>query len=96
MSRERTVPEKVGDWKMAFDAIREQMTPPPILEMRDQLLKVPTDTLEVGAYAQLVSASLGIAKLVSANDRAAGVIAAMLTQSGVSRPQLDVIDGGEA
>ena len=50
---------------------------------------------DVQAYAALVQAALNLTRVVAANDRAAMIAAVMLTQSGVSRPQLDVIDGGE-
>lgn len=90
MTANRTVVEKVGDWKQAYDAIREELTPP---QMRLMLghLTAPTpmdgdDVAAVQAYVQVVRASLDLSRVITANDRAAAVTAAMLTQAGVSRP----------
>lgn len=46
-------------------------------------------------YAALVQASINLDKVISANDRAA-LVAAVMANSNVSRPMLDVIDGGSA
>ncbi len=75
MTAGRTVPQKVGDWKVAYDAIREEMTMPEMrailaaMQSNDQMRDLPL-------YIQL-------ARLVSANDRAAGTIAALITQTGI-------------
>lgn len=99
MSRDRSVQDKVADWMTAFEAIKAELTPAPLRVMMRQLTEaVPpegTDDLDqVKAYVERVNVATALSRLIFTNDRAASVTAAMLTQSGVSRPQLDVIDGG--
>lgn len=95
MATPRPLTEKVGAWKQAYDAIREEITPPAMRTML-QNMTAANPAAEVGdiqAYAALVQASITLARLVSANDRAAAIAAAMLTQSGVSRPVIDIGEG---
>jgi hypothetical protein len=97
MPRLRTTEDKVSDWYTVFGAVRDELTPAPFRGLIDKMTNFPVaEGTDAAAYASLVQSSMGIARLISANDRAAAVVAAMLTQSGVSRPQLDVIEGGEA
>lgn len=101
MARERSLEQKVADWQNAFRAVQEELTPAPLRVM----LKALTDTappdnangdIEAAqTYLSQVNAATGIARIVFTNDRAAAVVAALLTQGGVSRPQLDVIEGSE-
>lgn len=92
MSINRSVPAKVGDWLTAYNAIREEITPPAMRVMLSHLSIPENASPEPGDYVKVVQASIALARLVCANDRAASVVAAMLTQSGVSRPTVEVND----
>lgn len=93
-ARGRSVEEKVGDWATAFAAVSETLTPQ---ELRDQLTAVintpiPADPEGIAVYVQRMNASMALARLVSANDRAAGTIAALITQSGIKPAAIDYGD----
>jgi hypothetical protein len=75
MTRPVTVFERVGEWKAAFDAIREELTP---TAMRTILAEMS----EVEGVAQL-SSYMSLARNVMANDRCAATVAAMLTATGI-------------
>jgi hypothetical protein len=72
------VNERVGLWKQAFDAIREETTQP---EMRLILatLQSTEEMRSLPIYVQL-------ARLVSANDRCAATVAALITANGIKTP----------
>jgi hypothetical protein len=81
----------------AFNAFRDELTPD---VMRDTLnsmtgaqQQAAAEVGDVQAYAALVQAALNLQRVIAANDRAALVAAVLLTQSGVARPNLDVIEG---
>jgi hypothetical protein len=100
MTQQRTVAAKVADANQAFEAFRDALTPPDMRRIHDEMTgaakqQAAAEEGNVQAYVDLLQASLSLRRVVSANDRAALIAAVMLTQSGVSRPQLDVIDGGE-
>lgn len=80
----RTVEAKVGDWLAAYTAVREELTMP---EMRTMLVTLQTDEAmrDLPLYIQL-------ARLVSANDRAAATVAALITQTGVKPVAVDYGD----
>jgi hypothetical protein len=84
MSATRTIPQKVGDWQMAFNAIREELTPP-------TLRKILAEMEGVEGVAQFRS-YVDLARTVMANDRAAGTIAALITQTGIKPAGLDYGD----
>lgn len=84
VQKQRTTEEKVGDWFTAFTAIRAELTPEPLSEALKQLTIAAATT--PGEALTVLQQSLGIARVVCANDRAAAIVASMLTQSGVSRP----------
>lgn len=90
MPQARTLEDKVSDAVKAYSVFREELTPPQvrglITAMTNVSLKEDAKPEEVTAYASLVQSSMGLARLVSANDRAALIAAVMATQSGVSRP----------
>lgn len=81
-----TVVDRVANWKEAFDAIREDLTPP---AMRDLVSTLQTQEAmrDLPLYIQL-------ARVVSANDRAAGTIAALITQTGIKPTAIDFGDDG--
>lgn len=69
------VPERVGHWHQAFEAIRAELTP---AAMRTILAEMN----EVQGIEQLGS-YMTLARNVMANDRTAAVVAAMLVTSGI-------------
>lgn len=99
MAQQRTLPEKVEDVKTTFAQFRELLTPEVMRSVLDNMTGAEQQAAaasgDVQAYAALVQAALNLQRLVFANDRAALMAAVLATQSGVVRPQLDVIDGGE-
>jgi hypothetical protein len=80
MAQGKPVTEKVGDWYQAFEAIRMELTPQSMRSIVD-VLKGAGDP---GSLASMERA----ARMIAANDRAAAIAAAIITQSGVSRPVL--------
>jgi hypothetical protein len=82
------VSERVGQWKMAFDAIRSELTP-------DQLRTILAEMNEVEGVAQLQS-YMSLARNVMANDRAAATVAAMLTATGIKPVLMQYGDIDEA
>ena len=75
------------DWKTAYDAVRVELTPSQLRVMLDELTGV-------AGIAQM-QAYVNLARVVCANDRAAGTIAALLTQSGIKPTALDYGDDSE-
>lgn len=75
MTRPVDVSERVGQWFDAFAAIRAELTPQ---KLRDVLATME----EVQGISQL-EAYMKLAQQAMANDRTAGVIAAMLTATGI-------------
>jgi len=83
-----TVDEKIGDWLKAYNAIRYEVTDEALRMMVDLTRGNPD---EVGMTQ--INIGIQMARIVYANDRAAAIAAAMLTQSGVSRPVVgDIIE----
>lgn len=85
MGRPQTVIEKVGAWDTAFSAIRESLTPP----ITRQVLAEMQGVTDIGS----LQAAERLARIVSANDRTAAIVAAMLTSSGIQRPVIEFDDG---
>ena len=97
MATGRTAGQKVADAKAAFEILREAVTDDSVRAMSDSVNKAMADAAASGnaaLYEEWVRAGITITRLVSANDRAALIAAALITQSGVSRPNLDVIEEG--
>jgi hypothetical protein len=91
MTQNRTVQQKVGDALFAYEHLRAELTPTEMRALIDKMTKMqPGEKDDIAAYASLVNASLQLARVVSANDRAAMLSAAMITQSGVSRPTISL------
>lgn len=80
----KTVVEKVGEWKEAFDAIAPELQTPGMVEL---LATLQTDQAmrDMPLYIQL-------ARVVSANQRAAATVAALLVQSGIKPTALNYGD----
>ena len=100
MANYRTLPEKVQDVKTTYSQFRELLTPPVMRELHDQMTDAQKQAAisngDVQVYVNLVQAGLALNRIVSGNDRTALMAAVMATQSGVSRPQLEVVDDGHA
>jgi len=99
MSTYRSRTDKIADALGAYNVFRDELTPDIMRTVHNNMTgaqqQAAAEAGDVQAYAALVQASLSLTRIVAANDRAAMIAAVMLTQSGISRPQLDVIDGGE-
>ena len=96
MPRPRTTTEKVADTVVAFTVLRDEVTPQPMRDLINGMTNIPMEGADAAAYASLVQSSIHLARIVCANDRAAIIAAAMLTQSGVSRPIIGEDAGGDA
>jgi hypothetical protein len=97
MSTLRSRTDKIADALGAYNVFRDELTPEVMRNVLGNMTDAQraVDVGDVQAYAALVQASLQLQRVIAANDRAALVAAVLLTQSGIARPQLDVIDGGE-
>jgi len=80
----RTVIQKIGDWKQAYDMIRPELTP-------DQMRTILAEMQGVDGIQQFKS-YVDLAKAVMSNDRAAGTIAALITQTGIKPTEIDYED----
>ena len=94
MATGRTVPEKVGDWYEAYQAIAEQLNPPALRAQLNEVINqpIPQDADGLLLYNSRISASMALARLVSANDRAAATVAALITQTGIKPSAIDYGD----
>lgn len=81
------VNDKVGLWKQAYDLIRPDMTVP---GMREILI-----TLQGDESNRLLPLYINLARVISANDRAAGTIAAMLVGTGIKPLPNSYVEGDE-
>lgn len=79
MSIPRTVEAKVADWQKAFFAVAYEITPQ---EIRNALAGMQSEKVDAGS----LSSAERLARMVSANDRTAALVAAMLTTQGGVRP----------
>jgi hypothetical protein len=71
----KTVEEKVGEWKTAFDAVAGELHTPGMLDLL-ATLQSTEGMRDLPLYIQL-------ARIVNANQRAAGTIAALLVATGI-------------
>lgn len=100
MAQQRTLPEKVQDTKTTYAQFAEMLTPPEtrgiLTEMVTAMNQKAADIGDVQSYAALVTASLNLQRLVSANDRMALLAATMLQSGSPARVvPLESTDGGE-
>ena len=79
MSRERTVQEKVGDWKEAYDLIRAEITPEQFRGLQALVSRVNEETYDPA----VVHLGMDVSRIVFANDRTAAEVAAELTKYSV-------------
>ena len=94
----RTITDKIADTRRAFEVFREELTPPIQRETLTKMtgpdaLAAIAATGSIEAYEKMVQSSLSLARLIAANDRAALLAAAMVTQSGVARPVIEMEAG---
>lgn len=78
------VQAKIGNWKQAFDAVREELTPPE--------LRVILSTLQSNEQMRDLPLFIQLARVISANDRAAGTVAALLVATGIKPTAIDYGD----
>jgi len=83
-SEQEQVDAKVGNWKKAYDLVRPDMTVP---GMRELLM-----TMQGDEGMRTLPLYIQLARLVSANDRASGMIAAMLVATGIKPVSIDFGD----
>jgi hypothetical protein len=90
MTTQRTPAQKALDTLSVYEQFRDAITTERMRgllnDMTGEQMQDVAKSGDVQAYAALVQASLSLQKLVSANDRAALLGAAIVTQSGVVKP----------
>lgn len=93
-NRGRTVDQKFTDWQAAFDAVAARLTPDEFRQRMNELIAMPLpdDPENLITYTARMNTAMAFARLVAANDRAAGTIAALLTQNGVKPVSVDYGD----
>lgn len=93
-TRTEVVQNRVGDWKTAFDAIAAELNPQALRDRLNDVINtpIPQDPEGILVYTQRMNASLALARLVSANDRAAATVAALLVSNGVKPTSFDYGD----
>jgi hypothetical protein len=96
MAQQRTVNDRIADALTAYNVFREELTPENMRSVLEDMTgaqkQAAAEKGDVQAYAALVQASLSLQRLVFANDRTAMLAAVMATQSGVSRPTLEIVE----
>lgn len=93
-ARGRSVEEKVADWFKAYEAVSAELSPPALRATLDGVINtpIPQDPEGLLTFNTRISASLGLARLLSANDRAAATVAALITQTGIKPTSVDYGD----
>ena len=88
------VVEKVGTWDQAFKAVAAALTSDDLRSRMNLLMAVPLpdDPDNVITYTARMNTAMAMARLVSANDRAAATVAALLVQSGIKPVAVDYGD----
>lgn len=81
MTAKRDAVEIVSDWVTVFRALREEITP---AVLRD--LAALRNSANDDEHQPAIAVGMAATRIVFANDRAAAIAAAMMTQGGVSRP----------
>lgn len=84
LSETEQVQAKIGNWKQAFDAVSAELTP---LALREMLGVMQSNEMmrDLPLYIQLT-------RVVSANDRAAATVAALLVATGIKPTSIDYGD----
>lgn len=94
MTTHRTPTQKALDWAEAFQIVANNLVVPEFQKVITDLKDIPAPKPEDGIagfneYVTALNASLAISRIVRADARTAAIVAAMLTQSGVSRPTIE-------
>ena len=96
MSNQRTLPEKVQDIKSTYQQFKELITTPEERKMLADMTGSAAQAVVAGlsgmnpdAYVALVQASLGLHRVLAANDRAALLAAVMANGGSPARIQLE-------
>lgn len=84
LSETEQVQAKVGNWKLAFDAIREETT--------DPAMRAILSTMQTNDAMRDLPLYIQLARVVSANDRAAATVAALITATGIKPVAFDYGD----
>lgn len=84
----RTIQQKCGDWKQAFDVVREELTTETSRSvLRTMQTRPPGEDESEATYLRTqVAIAQAVAGIIAANDRQAALVAAMLTGAGVKTP----------
>lgn len=83
MALNRTVQEKIGDAHEAFEALREELTPPYLRQMLAALQ--PNDPADAQQAMNYLQGGFALANLIMANDRTAMQAAVNLVNNGIRR-----------
>lgn len=94
MTRPVGVEDKVGNWLVAYRAIAEELSPQALRDRFNEVINtpIPADPEGLMVFEARLSASMALARLLSANDRAAGTIAALITATGIKPAAIDYGD----
>ena len=94
LTEQQQVEAKVGNWDAAFRAIAETLSPPELRARWNELLALPLpdDPDNVITYTARMNTAMALGRMLSANDRAAGTIAAMLVATGIKPAAIDYGD----
>jgi len=90
----KTVEQKVSDWLVAYRAVSYEVTASKLREQLNSVINtpIPQDPEGIGTYVVRMNAAMALARLVSANDRAAATVAALLVSSGIRPAPVDYGD----
>ncbi len=92
MTKREVLDSRLGDWEHAYRTVAASLTPPALVAMRDALTAAPLDENDIAGKVAQLNASLGFARLVSANDRAAATVAALIVGQGIKPTSFDYGD----
>ncbi len=86
--------EKLGNWATAYQQVAAAITANALREQLNAVINtpIPQDPDGITTYVARMNATMALARLVSANDRAAGTIAALLVQSGIKPASINYAD----
>lgn len=90
----RNVGEKVADWKQAYEEIAENLSPQELRDRWNELMRtpLPDDEDNVITFTARMNTAMALGRMLAANDRAAGTIAALITQTGIKPAAIDYGD----
>lgn len=92
MTKREVLEARLGDWDFAYKTIADSLTNTALRDAFNTLISQPLDPNDVTGYVARLNASLALGRMVSANDRAAGTIAALLIGQGIKPTSFDYGD----